>query len=154
MKRILVALDESDRAPHVLQAAVELARSVAGKLILLRVGADPTCSYSQNVYGPSPDLPHHTLEERIHRSLAAMAESLPPGLRGGGYVRLGVAWQQICSAATELDVDLIVMGAHGYRLLDRVVGTTAAQVVNHADCPVLVVRPPGARDAGARVSQP
>ena len=46
----------------------------------------------------------------------------------------------ICSAAREHDVDLIVIGSHGYGILDRLLGTTAAKVVNHADRSVLVVR--------------
>jgi nucleotide-binding universal stress UspA family protein len=44
--------------------------------------------------------------------------------------------------ATEEDVDLIVIGSHGYHDADRVLGTTAAKVVNHADHSVLVVRAP------------
>ena len=36
--------------------------------------------------------------------------------------------------------DLIVIGSHGYGAIDRVLGTTAAKVVNHADRTVLVVR--------------
>jgi nucleotide-binding universal stress UspA family protein len=36
---------------------------------------------------------------------------------------------------------MIVIGSHDYRLIDRIIGTTAAKVVNHADRPVLVVRP-------------
>ena len=50
------------------------------------------------------------------------------------------AWDGICHAARELDVDLIVIGSHGYGAIDRVIGTTAAKVVNHADRNVLVVR--------------
>jgi nucleotide-binding universal stress UspA family protein len=44
---------------------------------------------------------------------------------------------------------LIVIGSHGYGGLDRVLGTTAARVVNHALCSVLVVRPPEAQAAHA-----
>jgi nucleotide-binding universal stress UspA family protein len=35
---------------------------------------------------------------------------------------------------------LIVIGAHGYGIVDRILGTTAGRVVNHADRSVLVVR--------------
>ena len=44
--------------------------------------------------------------------------------------------------AREEDVDLIVLGSHGFDVLDRIVGTIAAKVVNHADRAVLVVRSP------------
>lgn len=55
-------------------------------------------------------------------------------------MQVGVAWDGICSYAKEHDVDMIVIGSHGYGILDRLVGTTAAKVVNHADRSVLVVR--------------
>jgi nucleotide-binding universal stress UspA family protein len=42
--------------------------------------------------------------------------------------------------ARAIGADLIVIGSHGYGGLDRVLGTTAARVVNHADRSVLVVR--------------
>ena len=41
--------------------------------------------------------------------------------------------------ATDLDVDLIVVGSHRYHGLDRVLGTVATKVVNHADRSVFVV---------------
>jgi nucleotide-binding universal stress UspA family protein len=140
MKRILVALDESDRAPQVLATAMEQARMSGGQLELLRVCPLPTYPYPPAVYAMAPDLLPNVLEESTNRSLAEVAEKVPAGLRGGSHVRLGMPWQQICAVATELDVDLIVLGAHGYHLLERMLGTTAARVVNHADRPVLVVR--------------
>jgi nucleotide-binding universal stress UspA family protein len=44
--------------------------------------------------------------------------------------------------AERLDAALVIIGSHGYGGLDRVIGTTAARVVNHADRTVVVVRPP------------
>ena len=48
--------------------------------------------------------------------------------------------QVICGAAPTTDAGLIVIGSHGFGSLDRVFGTTAARVVNHADRSTLVVR--------------
>jgi nucleotide-binding universal stress UspA family protein len=59
-------------------------------------------------------------------------------------VRVGVPWEAICAAARDTGADLIVVGSHGYSTLDRFLGTTAAKVVNHAPCSVLVVRSPTA----------
>jgi nucleotide-binding universal stress UspA family protein len=44
--------------------------------------------------------------------------------------------------ARSVEADLIVIGSHGYAGFDRLLGTTAAKVVNHAHCSVLVVREP------------
>ena len=40
----------------------------------------------------------------------------------------------------DADFDLIVIGSHGFGTIDRILGTTAAKVVNHAERNVLVVR--------------
>ncbi len=140
MERILVALDESPRAAQVLDAAISLGRSVGAELTLLRVCPIPTYPYPPSIYSISADLLPQVLEENSRRALLELAERVPQELRGTAYVRLGTPWQQICGLATELDVDLIMIGSHGYNIIDRVLGTTAARVVNHADRSVLVVR--------------
>ncbi len=45
---------------------------------------------------------------------------------------LATPWQGLCTIAEGCEADLIVIGSHGYGGLDRVLGTTAARVVNHA----------------------
>jgi nucleotide-binding universal stress UspA family protein len=65
---------------------------------------------------------------------------VPVELLGAAEVAVGVSWQAICDKATRGGVDLIVIGSHGYGGLDRLLGTTAAKVVNHAPCTVVVVR--------------
>ena len=65
-----------------------------------------------------------------------------PGIFRSHFARDGVAWDAICTAAKEVDADLIVIGSHGYGVIDRLLGTTAAKVVNHADRSVYVVHDP------------
>ena len=62
-------------------------------------------------------------------------------------VRTGDPWRVILEVGDELDVDLIVIGSHGYKGIDRLLGTTAANVVNMARRNVLVVH---ARPAAPR----
>jgi len=45
----------------------------------------------------------------------------------------------ILAQAEKLEVDLIVLGSHGYRGWDRVLGTTAATIANRSTRNVLVV---------------
>jgi nucleotide-binding universal stress UspA family protein len=48
----------------------------------------------------------------------------------------------ICEFAESMDADLIVIGSHGHTgLMHMLLGSTAEQVVRHAKCPVLVVKP-------------
>jgi len=137
--RILVALDSSPRAPFVLEAAMSLARSHGGKLVLFRaVGIQPDIP---TVVYVSPNDLGALLLERERESLRELAAAIPADLLEAVHVEVGVPWQAICEAAKARMVDLVVLGSHGYGVLDRVLGTTAAKVVNHADRSTLVVRP-------------
>jgi len=141
MKRILVGLDSSPRARTVLEAAVDLGRRTGAKLRLLRaVGLPPEMPASLWTSPPNQLLESFLASARV--DLQDLARTVPPDLLDGITVQVGVGWDAICSAGRELDADMIVIGSHGYGLLDRLVGTTAAKVVNHADRSVLVVRNP------------
>jgi nucleotide-binding universal stress UspA family protein len=141
MKRILVALDSSPRAPAVLAAANHLAEQTGATLIVYRA------------VGVSPDVPldilistdvriEEVLERNAIADLERMTKELPAGRVEKCLTAFATAWDGICRAAREQNVDLIAIGSHGYGKLDRLLGTTAAKVVNHTDRNVLVVRAP------------
>jgi nucleotide-binding universal stress UspA family protein len=138
MRKILVAVDGSAREPVVLAAASELARQVGAKLVLLRAITLPM-ELPQAAFSSRPDEVLALLTRIAREALERRAADLP-GLVENVRVELGAPWSAICDAAREEDVDLIVIGSHGYGVLDRLLGTTAAKVVNHADRSVFVVR--------------
>lgn len=56
-------------------------------------------------------------------------------------VRHGKPYNEIVSAARTLKMDMIVIATHGYSgLTHALLGSVAERVVQHAPCPVLVVR--------------
>lgn len=141
MKRILVALDASERAPAVLAAAARLAEATGASLVLFRA------------IGVPPDMPREVLtltdvrledllRHNAHADLERLAAGLPHGTVERIVVELATPWDGVLRAARDLDVDLVVIGAHGYGVLDRMLGTTAAKIANHAERNVLVVRTP------------
>ncbi len=139
MKRILVALDGSPRAPTVIAAAARLAELSNGKLVLFRAISIPV-DMPQEVLSVMDRRLEDVLIGNAHAELERHAAGLPRGRVERIMTPFATAWDGICHAARELDVDLIVIGSHGYGAIDRVIGTTAAKVVNHADRNVLVVR--------------
>lgn len=139
MNRLLVCLDASPRAPHVLEAAVDLARRTGAKLSLFRAVGLPA-DLSAHVVGVSPGTLLERLEQEAREGLADYARKVPPELLGSSHVAVGSPWDAICREAARSSADLVVIGSHGYGALDRVIGTTAAKVVNHCDRSVLVVR--------------
>jgi universal stress protein F len=140
MKNLLVCLDTSPRAPHVLAAAIDLARRTTSKITLFRsVGLPPELAHD-DIFSLTPDKILEKLLGQAKEALSRYKTDIAPELFAGVEVRVGIPWDAICAEAKSLNVDLIVIGSHGYRGLDRVLGTTAAKVVNHAECSVLVVR--------------
>ena len=138
VRSILAAIDQSGRRELVFATAVAMARDCDAQLYLLRVLTMP------------PDIPPaaHTqpdgIEDRLaaeaRSELAGLMQSVAPKVRlGPPLIVEGDPWRRILDVAREFDVDLIVVGSHRYHGLDRVLGTVAAKVVNHADRNVLVV---------------
>lgn len=137
--KILVGVDGSPREPKVLEAAIALARDRGGKIILARAMMVPV-SIPTAVWTLQGDDFHQFLVEHGNKELEVTTAKVPLELRGETITRLGQPADVIVALAEELDVDLVVIGSHGYGGIDRVLGTTAAKVVNRAKCSVLVVR--------------
>jgi len=137
MKNILVCLDGSPRAPVVLAAAIDLAVARHAQLTLFRsVGLPPDARHAET---NGEELIAYLVKTATDE-LAKAAATVPPTILGAAEVKVGSPWDAICAEARSLRADVIVIGSHGYRGLDRILGTTAAKVVNHATCSVLVVR--------------
>jgi len=137
IRSILVALDESQRAPSVFVAATSLARQIGAELFIVRVLWIP------------PDIPPAAhirpngivgmVEHEARDQLHALMQTAPDVKFGPPVIVEGEPWRQILHVSDQLDVDLIVMGNHRYHGLERMLGTVAAKVVNHARRDVLVV---------------
>lgn len=138
-KLILLALDASPRANDVRDSAVELARALGAKIHLFRAVTFPP-ELPAEAFEVSPNELVHVLERHAREGLEVIAGGIPREMLAGLDVHVGTPWQAICRAATEHDADLVVIGSHGYSGLDKVLGTTAGKVVNHADRSVFVVR--------------
>jgi len=80
------------------------------------------------------------LVDKAKKELDVLSKGTPPGIIEGYDVHIGTPWDTICREAKARDCDLVILGSHGYSGLDRVLGTTAAKVVNHCERSVLVAR--------------
>jgi len=141
MKRLLVCLDASPRAKYVLDIAVDLATRSGARVHLFRtVGIQP--ELPSELLSMSPNELSEVLLASAKKELDTMAAGVSPNVLEGTSVHIGTPWDGICRAAKEHDADLVVIGAHGYGTLDRLLGTTASKVVNNIDRSVMVVRQP------------
>ena len=76
--------------------------------------------------------------EKVRAQLDKIAEGL--GKNAHSEVRNGSVYKAILNAASELGSDLIIVGSHKPGAQDYLLGSTAARVVRHAQCSVMVVR--------------
>ena len=76
--------------------------------------------------------------ESAQNELKAIATAA--GLKMEVEVRTGHSYNTILDVAKEKDADLIIIASHRPGLQDYFLGSTAAKVVRHASCSVLVVR--------------
>jgi nucleotide-binding universal stress UspA family protein len=139
MKKILVAVDGSPREPQVLLTAGELAVKLDAQLVLFRAVGIPA-ELPASAFTMSPTEVATLVQTEARKALERRAAELPRACAARVRVELGTAWRSIVEAARAEAVDLIVIGSHGYGGIDRLLGTTAAKVVDHADRAVLVVK--------------
>jgi nucleotide-binding universal stress UspA family protein len=137
--KILVALDASNRAPGVLAAAAEVAAKFGATLVPFRAISIPQDFPASAHTSKVDQLPSYLVAEATS-ALEALVRTVPAALSvSEPIVRVGQPWRFILLVADELNVDLIVLGSHGYHALDRILGTTAGKVANLARRNVLVV---------------
>ena len=136
MTTILIAVDRSSHASVVFKAGVELARALKARVVLYQ-----TFEESPDFTPPGAgwvDLTAY-LEKEARKQLASLAASAPDVPCELRIEEAAQPWRAILAAAKASGAGLIVLGSHGRHGWDRVLGTTATKVVNHAHCNVLVV---------------
>lgn len=141
IERIVVGLDDSPRAPSVLEAAIAVATRHGAKLWAVRA-AGISSHLPPEVLSVRPDDVPAILRQAEQKRLEALLASQKPSVETEIVVEIGSAADVICGLAKRIRADVVIVGSHGYRGLDHLLGTTAERVANTAPCSVLVVRPP------------
>ena len=142
----MLPTDFSECAACALSYATSLARQFKASIICVHVVEPvvPTVGYT-GITEPLPiaDISDQ-LENSATRELPKIAECEEcAGLEIEDVIAHGDAAAEIVRVAREREVDLIVIASHGRTGLGRILfGSTAEEVVRHAPCPVLVVKPP------------
>jgi nucleotide-binding universal stress UspA family protein len=135
--RILMAVDHSDVAGRVINAARELASLSDGEVWVLHLR-------ESEVMGRADYVPIESDAEAQSIVELAAKELHDYGVKAHYEVRntiCGQAGREIVDAAHAHDADVIVMGSRGHSgLTGLVLGSTAHKVIHLSDRPVLVVR--------------
>jgi nucleotide-binding universal stress UspA family protein len=136
---ILVGLDGSAASRHALERALALAALTEGRVTALSV-EEKLPAYAATV-GEVED--EDAFKNQYFRKVHEEARQLAAGqaVPFEAHIVTGHAADQLVRAVQVGGHDLLVIGHTGHsRLHHLFLGSTADRVVEHASCPVLVVR--------------
>lgn len=132
-KKIIVALALDHGISETALAKAKLLLDPGGEIIALHVYEAPTGMAGAYISEDDLHRARRTAEQRLEERVRDVPEAraqLVPGHSG----------RTIADFAKEQDADCIIMGSHKPDLSDYFLGSTAARVVRHAHCSVIVLR--------------
>ncbi len=150
-REVLVGTDFSEDADQALRVALGVlgTKAKVARITLLHSLEIPT----EWTFMVGVEVPPPSLREKLNRQIQDRLEERAAVLRGEGVnveiaQALGNPEEAIVAKAQQSEADLIVLGTHGHGTIERLLtlmGSTAVRTVQHAPCPVLVVRKAQAR---------
>jgi nucleotide-binding universal stress UspA family protein len=147
MQPILLATDGSPSAEEARRQAIELSVLTGSPLTVVSVMHMAAPAYGAG-YGYSTGELYveltRTERERVGKVLAETAlAARESGIEVETIVGKGNPVEEICRIAVETQPRLLVVGAHGWGLAQRIVhGSVSTGLLHHAPCPILVVPAP------------
>jgi nucleotide-binding universal stress UspA family protein len=148
VKRVVTPVDFSDNSRLIAESSAYFAGRFGASMHLVFVVQNFE-DYS-GFFVPQMSLP--TLESELFESaekkMASFCAEMEGFCKQAGVselsykVFIGDVAEQIVEYAAETKADLIIMGTHGYKGLEKIMfGSVAGKVVRSAGCPVLTINP-------------
>ena len=138
--KILMGVDDSRFAGDILHALVTQRRAENTEVLVLHVLQPAGPPPPQMAQGYAPEL------EADRKAAHALVERIATELRNAGFqaktlVGVGDIREGIIDTAIDWHADLIILGSHGLRGMQRfLLGGVSEFVVRHAQCSVEIVR--------------
>jgi nucleotide-binding universal stress UspA family protein len=142
--RILIPTDGSEFSEKAIAHGLEIAKVLGSTVTVLRVVAPPSPIVMEGVVVTYP------IEEARAQAMEAVGKQfkvLEERANASGVkmtcrmIEHDQPWRAICDAASEGNIDLIIMASHGRRGVSALVlGSETHKVLTHSTTPVLVYR--------------
>ena len=150
LEKIICALDMSEHSKTVAEYACMLAKASGASIVA--VYAAPTLTQYTGFHVP-PNTIDSFVGEIVSGAEKAMAQFVDEnfdGVETKAEVVVGYAAEEILNIAEKYEADMIIMGTHGRKGIDRILfGSVAEKVVKNSPIPVLTIRPSGHYTGGA-----
>ena len=138
-KHLLVPTDFGESSERAVALAVDLATKYGAALTLLHTCEIPVTPYA-GAYGAAMDFltpVRAAAQTRLDQALAELRTRFP---KADGVLCVGSPWQEIEQRIAATHADLVVMGTHGRRGVNRMLlGSVAEKIVRTSTVPVLTV---------------
>ncbi|HSQ78428.1 MAG TPA: universal stress protein [Nitrospirota bacterium] len=135
---LLVPFDGSDTSKKALVRACELSKSDGSEISVLYV--IPRYEEMMDFFKTE------TITKSLYREAEKIVDVAKKIAAGQGtqikaVVQEGHAGEKIVEIADKFKNDLIVIGTHGWRGMDKaILGSTAERIIAYASCPILIVK--------------
>lgn len=148
IKKVITPIDFSDNSRLVAESAAYLAGKFGASLDLVFIVQNFE-DYS-GFFVPQMSMPNleQDLIEGAEEKMASFCAEQDDFFKKAGvsivqhHVFMGDVAERIVEFAAEIKGDLIVMGTHGYKGLEKIMfGSVADKVVRSAPCPVMTINP-------------
>jgi nucleotide-binding universal stress UspA family protein len=152
MKTILVAVDFSDSSEAALAYAVELAKPLGARLVVMHSYELPVYGFPDGALVASVEVATRIMEG-AQTGLEGMVERYKGEAQLDTLVRQGVPWEEVRAVAEEVDAEMIVIGTHGRKGIARaLLGSVAEKILRTSTRPVLAIHAPRAAKSGEHAS--
>lgn len=139
-KRIVVAIDTSDNAIHVIEKAAEIADMVGADVIVLTVVEVPFVA-SEGEMNMARIASEEKRIAEYHKQLIDRYFAGSTDMLVESMILYGDAGDKICELAEKVHADLVVVGSRGLgRIESMLLGSVSEKVLRKCRCSVLVVK--------------
>lgn len=146
--KLLIGVDGSEAGEQALRFGLTLAQRLGAEVRVLHVIEEPPVSFWGILAGLDPEAIRVRLQlhaEETRRRVEQLAHG--QGVAAAVQVREGLPAEVLLRESQ--GTDLIVVGTHGHKGMDRVLlGSVAERLVRESSVPVLVVRGGAAEGGG------
>ncbi|KAL5726104.1 hypothetical protein ACHQM5_009174 [Ranunculus cassubicifolius] len=151
-KNVMVAIDESACSEYALKWALDTLKDSISTSSLFIFTSQPITDlghlYVESFGIAVPPDYFTSIQEQQTRASAAILEKAKEicctrGVTPQLVTEVGESRTTVCEAVEKFKIDILVLGSHGKGALKRAfLGSVSNYCVQHAKCPVLVVRKP------------
>ncbi len=142
IQKVVVPVDFSSSTDKVVDYAMSVADKLEAEVLFFHAVNDFQ-GYDMMLVHPSFVSMTKDLEKESRQRVEALAKKYADRPYGvSGDVAIGDAADEIIKYAGKENADMIIIGTHGAKGLEKILlGSTAERVVQKAPCPVLVFNP-------------